>query len=262
MTDPATYLRDLGFGEQPPAVALILGSGFGLIEREVQSPLQAAYADIPGFPPPAGTHGHQCRLTQGELWGVNTLVFRGRYHAYEGHSARDLAACVHTAHALGAATLVVTNAAGGIREDLQPGDLMAIADHVNLMGMNPLIGPARLPGAAAFPAMGAAYDAGLLELLTGQGMKRGVYAGVLGPSFETAAEVEMLRRLGADAVGMSTVPEVIVARALGMRVCGLSLITNRAGSATDSHESTLAAGTDNAPKLAGALKHLFTGLRA
>ena len=179
---------------------------------------------------------------------------------------RDLGICVQVAHALGCGTLVVTNAAGGIREDLKPGSLMAITDHVNFMGINPLVGFERLPGAKAFPAMGGAYDPELTEMLLQAGkqadepLARGVYAGVLGPSFETPAEVKALRSIGVDAVGMSTVPEVIVARALGMRVCGLSLITNVAGGNDDTHEGTLKAGSNNAPRFAKVLHHLFEGL--
>lgn len=259
-------LRDAGFGGDKPRVALILGSGFGLIEREVRGPLNIRYEDIDGFPAPAGTVGHECRLTEGVLWGVPALVFRGRFHAYEGHAAADLAICVQVAHALGCGTLVVTNAAGGIHESLKPGDLMAITDHINLMGVNPLIGPNRLPGAKVFPSMGCAYDAGLTDMLENAGragdevIKRGVYAAVLGPNFETPAEVEMLRRIGADAVGMSTVPEVLAARALGLRVCALSLITNTAGGSGDSHEGTLKSGSDNAPRFAKVLKALFEAL--
>ena len=252
-------LRGLGFAASNPRVALILGSGWGAIEREVVDPLSVAYAAIDGFPTPAGTSGHECRLTEGLLWGVPTLVFRGRYHAYEGHDARDLAITVQVAHALGCTTLVVTNAAGGIRADLEPGSLMGIRDHINLMGINPLSGFERLPGAKPFPAMGAAYDA---ELTQAMGLPTGVYAGVPGPSFETPAEVEMLRRLGADAVGMSTVPETITAKALGMRVCGLSLITNRAGSADDSHEQTLKSASNNAEKFTAVLKTLFGSLNS
>jgi inosine/guanosine/xanthosine phosphorylase family protein len=259
-------LRDTGFGGDHPRVALILGSGWGAVEREVHDPLSTRYENIPGFPTPAGTAGHDCRLSEGVLWGVPALVFRGRFHAYEGHDPRDLAVPVQVAHALGCGTLVLTNAAGGIRDDLQPGDLMAISDHINLMGINPLAGFTRLPGAMPFPAMGDAYEATLRHKLiaagaqAGEEVKRGVYAAVPGPSFETPAEVEMLRRLGADAVGMSTVPEAIVARALGMRVCGLSLVTNRAGGSQDSHEQTLKAGHDNAPRLVKVLRALFAGL--
>lgn len=259
-------LRDTGFGGDHPRVALILGSGWGAIERELQDPLTTRYENIPGFPTPAGTAGHECRLSEGVLWGVPALVFRGRFHAYEGHDPRDLAVPVQVAHALGCGTLLLTNAAGGIRDDLRPGDLMAISDQINLMGINPLAGFERLPGAKPFPAMGEAYEPGLRDKLiaagaqAGEEVKRGVYAAVLGPSFETAAEVEMLRRLGADAVGMSTVPEAIVARALGMRVCGLSLVTNRAGGGEDSHEHTLKAGHDNAPRLVKVLQALFAGM--
>ncbi len=260
------HLKRRGFGETLPAVALILGSGFGDVEQEVVGPLRCPYSDLPGFPRPAGTAGHVCRVSQGALWGTNALVFRGRYHAYEGHAPRDLAACVWVAHGLGARTLVVTNAAGGIRQDLPPGSLMAIRDHINLMGVNPLVGPQRLAGASAFPPMGAAYDAGLRGRLleagrgVGERLLPGVYAAVLGPSFETPAEVEMLRRLGADAVGMSTIPEVITGSALGMRACGLSLITNRAGSAQDSHQQVLQVGTENADRVAGVLKALLQNL--
>lgn len=260
------HLRRLGFGAGAPRVALILGSGFGLIEDEISGPRAVLYHEIEGFPPPAGTAGHACRLTEGGLWGVPSLVFRGRFHAYEGHAPQDLAFCVQVANTLGCDSLVVTNAAGGIHESLSPGDLMAITDHLNLMGVNPLTGPSRLPGAKPFPSMGGAYDAELTVALEASGraagevIKRGVYAAVPGPSFETPAEVEMLRRLGADAVGMSTVPEVLAARALGLRVCALSLITNRAGGSGDSHEGTLRSGADNAPRFAKVLKALFENL--
>jgi purine-nucleoside phosphorylase len=257
------HLKRLGFGEPVPAFALILGSGFGAIEQLIEAPLQARYHDIPGMPQPAGTSGHVCRASQGQLWGSNALVLRGRYHAYEGFSPRELAACVCLAHGLGARTLIVTNAAGGIREDLAPGSLMAIRDHINLTGVNPLVGRERLPGARAFPPMGNAYDRGLLSALlragedAGERVTPGVYAAVLGPSFETPAEVEHLRRIGADAVGMSTTPEVIAARALGMRVCGLSLITNLAGGSEDSHDRVLKTGSDNAERIARVLEGLI-----
>lgn len=268
MSDPIpgalAALQARGFGAAD--MALVLGSGFGAIERDLDARAQVAYADIPGFPPPAGTSGHLCRLSQGTLWGRNTLLFRGRYHAYEGHAPRELGLCVRLAHALGCPLLVVTNAAGGIRDDLRAGEMMAIRDHINLLGINPLTGAERVPGAARFPAMAGAYDALLTGKViaaaeaAGERVSSGVYAALPGPSFETAAEVEYLRRIGADAVGMSTVPEVITARALGMRVCGLSLITNRAGSIDDSHEGTLKQGTDNAARLGKVLRGLFEAL--
>ncbi|MBE7490387.1 MAG: purine-nucleoside phosphorylase [Planctomycetes bacterium] len=261
-TEPALrYLRRRGFTGAP--VALILGSGFGGMEGQCKADARINYADIPRWPRPSGLPGHACRLTQGRLWGRDVLVFRGRYHAYEGFAARELALIPQLAHALGAETLIVTNAAGGIRADLKPGSLMAITDHINQMGINPLVGPQRLPGAARFAPLAGAYDPALARALVkagkaaGESVATGVYAAVLGPSFETAAEVRALKTLGADAVGMSTVPEVIVARALGLRVCGLSLITNRAGSTDDSHEGTLKQGTDNAPRLAAVLRELL-----
>lgn len=256
------HLKRHGFGEGAPVFALILGSGFGGVERELEAAARADYRDLPGFPIPAGTSGHVCRVSRGALWGLDALVFRGRYHAYEGFSPRQLAACVCVAHGLGARALVVTNAAGGIREDLAPGSLMAIRDHINLTGINPLVGPERLAGARAFPPMAAAYDPALTAALVkagepaGERVTQGVYAAVLGPSYETGAEVEFMRRIGADAVGMSTTPEVIAANALGMRVCGLSLITNRAGSSSDSHEGVLKAGGNNADRIASVLQAL------
>jgi inosine/guanosine/xanthosine phosphorylase family protein len=254
------YLRGRGVPEA--RVAIILGTGFGLIEREVKAPLTVPYATIPGMPRPAGTSGHECRLTAGKLWGVPALVFRGRYHAYEGHPARDLVAPVRLARGLGADTLIVTNAAGGIRDDLQPGTLMAIRDHLNLLGINPLTGPERMPGARRFPPMAGAYDPELtatIQHATGD-VPPGVYAAVPGPSFETAAEVNWLRQIGADAVGMSTVPEVIAARALGMRVCGLSLITNRAGSTDDSHERTIKSGHENGERVAAVIREVVRAI--
>jgi inosine/guanosine/xanthosine phosphorylase family protein len=263
----AAHLRRVGFGTTAPAVSIILGSGFAAVEDAMECTARADYCDIPGFPSPAGTAGHLCRLSAGVLWGVSALVFRGRYHAYEGRTPRELAACVCVAHALGARSLIVTNAAGGIREDLHPGSLMAIRDHINLSGTNPLAGAQRLPGVRAFPAMGRAYDRELLKALlaaaesVGEHLTPGVYAAVLGPSFETPAEVEFLRRIGADAVGMSTAPEVIAAVGLGMRVCGLSLITNRAGSNDDSHDRVLKAGTDNGQRVARVLEALVAEMR-
>jgi inosine/guanosine/xanthosine phosphorylase family protein len=244
-------------------VAVILGSGFGLIEREVDAPATVPYAEIPGMPPPAGTAGHACRLTAGNLWGVPALVFRGRYHAYEGHSARELVAPVRVAHALGADTLIVTNAAGGIRADLAAGTIMPIRDHINLLGINPLAGPERMPGAGPFPPMAGAYDSELAEVTSRAAgdIPPGVYAAVLGPSFETEAEVEWLRHVGVDAVGMSTVPEVIAARALGMRVCGLSLVTNRAGSRDDSHDRTLDTARRNGEHLTAVLQQVMGAIR-
>jgi purine-nucleoside phosphorylase len=257
-------LEKAGFKRGQTEYALILGSGFGAIEERCESKARIAYEEVPGFARPTGTPGHVCRLTQGKLFGRPMLVFRGRYHAYEGFQPRELVFPVRVAHALGVSTLIATNAAGGIRADLAPGSLMAISDHINLQGVNPLVGRQRMSGAAPFAPMAGAYDALLLEKLLaaakkcGEGMTSGVYAAVLGPSFETEAEVRMLKGFGADAVGMSTVPEVICARALGMRVCAFSLITNRAGSRDESHTANVAKGEQTAARIQRVLEALLS----
>lgn len=259
-------LEGAGFQRGASDVALILGSGFGAVEERCESRARIAYENVPGFARPAGTPGHVCRLTQGALFGRNALVFRGRYHAYEGFGPRELVFPVRVAHALGARTLIATNAAGAIRDDLEPGALMAITDHLNLMGVNPLVGRQRMEGATPFAPMAGAYDRALLAQLgaaaarVGERLASGVYAAVLGPSFETEAEVRMLGALGADAVGMSTVPEVICARALGMKVCAFSLITNRAGSREESHSANLAKGDETATRIARLLEELLKAL--
>jgi purine-nucleoside phosphorylase len=219
-------------GDVRPATAIVLGSGLGALADEIQQATRVPYADVPGFP---STHvaGHAGMLISGRLEGVPVLALAGRFHMYEGHDAGLAAFPARVAHALGATTLIVSNAAGGINRLWQPGDLMLIRDHINLMFRNPLIGPAEA-GEPRFPDMCEPYDAELADVArrvaAEQGMllREGVYAGLLGPAYETAAEVRMLAFLGADAVGMSTVPEVLVARALGMRVLGFSCITNLA----------------------------------
>lgn len=256
-------LTEAGFARGECDIALVLGSGFGAIEGQTKTRAQVPYAEIPGFAQPTGVEGHLCRLTQGLLWGRKALVLRGRYHAYEGFAVRELVFGVRVAHALGAKTLVLTNAAGAIRDDLQPGALMAITDHLNLMGINPLVGRQRMPGAARFAPMAGAYDPGLTAALetagkgAGQAVSRGVYAAVLGPSFETEAEVRMLKALGADAVGMSTVPEAICGHALGLKVCGLSLITNLAGTRNDDHERALRFADERQTAISRVLEGLF-----
>lgn len=234
----AAAVRDrLGVGE--PAAAIILGSGLGGLAGRLESVRRLSFADIPGFPV-ATVAGHAGELMAGTLAGREVLALAGRFHLYEGHPSSLAALPVRLFHALGARTLIVSNAAGGVRRTFRRGDLMLIHDHINLMARNPLVGAVR-KGDVRFPDMSAPYDAALLALLGGVAVEEGipvvegVYAGLLGPSYETPAEVRMLERLGADAVGMSTVPEVIAARALRMRVAGISCITN------------LAAGISSAP---------------
>jgi purine-nucleoside phosphorylase len=216
----------------PPVAALILGSGLGGIAEQIESAVRVPFAEVPGFPV-ATVAGHRGELIAGTLAGRPVLALAGRFHLYEGHEAPLAGFPVRVLHALGARTLFVSNAAGGIRRTFRPGDLMLIADHINLMARNPLIGGLE-PGDVRFPDMSEPYSRALAATLraaaraAGVPLQEGVYAGLLGPTYETLAEVRMLDRLGADAVGMSTVPEVIVAQALGMRVAGVSCITNMA----------------------------------
>lgn len=217
---------------EAPAAAIVLGSGLGGLADEIDDRTVIPYAEIPGFPT-ATVAGHAGALIAGRLDGVPVLALAGRFHMYEGHDVRLAAFPARVVHALGATTLIVSNAAGGVNRLWQPGDLMLIRDHINLMFRNPLVGPVE-DGELRFPDMSEPYDAGLADVARavsaeqGTPLREGVYAGLLGPQYETAAEVRMLALLGADAVGMSTVPEVIVARALGMRVLGFSCITNLA----------------------------------
>jgi purine-nucleoside phosphorylase len=206
------------------------------LTRSIKESVRIPFPDVPGFPA-ATVAGHDGALIVGQLGGQRVAALSGRFHMYEGHSAALAAFPVRVLHALGARVLFVSNAAGGISPKLAVGDLMMISDHLNLMGTNPLVGAAE-DGEVRFPDMTDAYDPGLRRSLRttaeklGIALREGVYAGLLGPSYETPSEVKMLRSLGADAVGMSTVPEVIVARALGMRVAGVSCITNAAAGVT------------------------------
>lgn len=219
-----------------PRLAIILGSGLGQLAERIERAANIPYADIPGFPP-STVVGHAGRLVAGAIDGCDVIALSGRFHLYEGHAAAVAGLPVRVANALGARVLFVSNAAGGVRGTLRPGDLMLIDDHINLMWRNPLVGPV-VDGDDRFPDMSAPYDRELLAILrdsaldSGIPVQEGVYAGLLGPSYETPAEVRMLRWMGADAVGMSTIPEVLTARAVGMRVAGVSCITNHAAGMT------------------------------
>jgi len=225
-------------GAEAPVLGIVLGSGLGGLAAEIEDAVQVPFADVPGFPT-ATVIGHAGALVAGKLSGRSVVALAGRFHMYEGHSPQLTAFPVRVMHALGARTYFASNAAGGIRRDLSAGDLMIIEDHLNLTGLNPLTGHLE-EGDERFPDMTAPYDQTLRDLLrraagkAGIEVKEGVYAWLPGPSFETRAEVRMLERLGADAVGMSTVPEVIVARAMGMQVAGMSCIANAASGITDS----------------------------
>lgn len=228
----ATDAVRAALGGRSPKVAVILGSGLGALADKVEHAVRIPYGGIPGFHVPT-VQGHKGELVAGALGGVQVIMQSGRFHMYEGFAAHESALPVRVFASLGVQTLIVTNAAGGIRRAFGPGTLMCISDHLNLTGRNPLVG-AVLPGETRFPDMSVAYDADLralakrVALSQGTRVDEGVYCALLGPTYETPAEIRMLERLGADAVGMSTVPEVIVARARGMRVLGISTITNAA----------------------------------
>ena len=215
----------------PPTVAIILGTGLGSLVRELRVDAAIDYADIPGFPL-STVESHAGRLLCGGLGGKTVVAMQGRFHRYEGYSLQAVTFPVRVMHALGAGTLVVSNACGGMHPDWRAGDLMLIADHINLLGDNPLVGPNDDSLGPRFPDMSEPYDASLRALARevaragGITLREGVYVAVAGPNLETRAEYRMLRRIGADVVGMSTVPEVIVAVHERMRVLGVSIITD------------------------------------
>jgi purine-nucleoside phosphorylase len=215
-----------------PEVAIVLGTGLGGLAREIDVATTVEYADIPGFPL-STVESHAGRLLCGTLGGKTVVAMQGRFHRYEGYSLQQVTFPVRVLRALGADTLIVSNACGGMREDWAPGDLMVIADHINLLGDNPLVGENDDRLGVRFPDMSAPYDAELRALAhavageQGTVLREGVYVAVTGPNLETRAEYRMLRAIGADVVGMSTVPEVIVAVQGGMRVLGLSIITDQ-----------------------------------
>lgn len=235
MSDPVAAATDAvraKLGGRTPSIAIVLGSGLGHLADRIGDPVRIPYGAIPGFHVPTVV-GHKGELVIGTLGGRSVIAQSGRFHAYEGHSAEVTALPVRVFAALGVRTLILTNAAGGIRRTFKAGTLMLLSDHLNLTGRNPLVGPVR-PGEERFPDMTDPYDRALREVARriakerGVGLEEGVYAGLLGPTYETPAEVRMLEKLGADAVGMSTVLEVIAARAQGMRCLAISTVTNPA----------------------------------
>lgn len=241
-----------------PAVAVVLGSGLAAASERIHDSVTVDWSEVEGAPLP-GAPGHEPRAACGFLGTTPVIAFLGRVHLYEGVTARQSAFAVDVAAALECHTIVLTNAAGGLRPGMAPGDFMCITDHLNLMGADPLAGE------PAFVDMAGAYDDDLKrEVLRAADpvarMHQGVFAAVAGPTFETAAEIEMLRRLGADAVGMSTVPEAIVARAHGLRVIGISCITDVPGEPL-THEGVLEVGREAAPMLGRILEDVLADIK-
>lgn len=252
-----------------PRVLLVLGSGLGPLAESVRDGVVVPFEDIEGLPG-SGVAGHAGRWVAGRLEGHEVLVQSGRYHFYEGYDAEIVGAPIRIAAHLGVETAIFTNAAGGIARHLVPGSIMLIEDHVNLLNRSPLVGPVRA-GELRFPDMSAPYDAELQRRALEAALKlemplaRGTYASLLGPSYETPAEIRMLDRLGVQAVGMSTVPEVIVARAMGLRTLAFSLITNKAaglGHGSLGHDEVVEVGRAAAGSLEALLREVIRGLAA
>ncbi len=250
-----------------PHVALVLGTGIGGLADAVENPVVINYEDLPGFPQ-ATVKGHAGRLVLGHLAGVPVACMQGRAHLYEGHPASDLAHPIRALRLVGCDTLVLTNAAGSLNADFLPGSLMMLTDHINMTGLNPIAGTNNEHFGPRFPDMTEAYDQDLRRQLAvaastlGITLQEGIYIAVLGPNFETPAEIRAFRILGADAVGMSTVPECLAARHCGMRVAAISIITNLAAGMTHeklSHDQSLTIGAEAAKDLNNLLLEFLSG---
>ena len=261
-----TMLRKTGV--PAPQALLVLGSGLGLLAEAVDHAVPIPYEEIPHWPRSTAP-GHAGRLVVGTLEGVPVAVMQGRVHLYEGYSLREVTFPLRVFGRWGISLAFLSNASGGVHPGLGSGDLVLIQDHINLMGCNPLMGPNEDAWGERFPDLSRAYDQDLMvraeraALAEGVALKRGIYAAFTGPSFETPAEVRMARTLGADLVGMSTVPEVIVARHMGIRVCAVSCVANPAAglSAQElSHQEVLATVQRSAEALSRVVRRFFRNL--
>lgn len=224
-----------------PTIGIVLGSGLGSFTEQLENPVSIPYEELPGFPK-VTVQGHRGQLVLGHLYGVGVVCLQGRAHSYEGPTFETVKTYIRTLKLLGCETFLATNASGSLREDVGPGELMLITDHINLQPGNPLVGPNDDTFGPRFPPLDGAYNKTLQQTLLSLAeqedirLNHGVYVSVLGPNYETAAEIKAFRILGADAVGMSTVPEVLVAVHAGMKVAVIAIITNYAtGLATTSH---------------------------
>lgn len=252
-----------------PQVGLILGSGLGGLADQVEDAVIIPYKEIPHFPA-STVPGHKGRLVIGTLAGTAVIAMQGRFHYYEGYAMEQVVRPVRVMARLGVKTLVVTNAAGGVNQSFTAGDLMLIVDHINFFGTNPLVGPNEEAFGPRFPDMTEAYDKELralaLQVAAEQGLRlqQGVYMGLPGPTYETPAEIRAFRVLGADAVGMSTVPEVIAARHLGLRVLGVSCVTNMAAGILPeplNHEEVMRVSAEVGDKFGALIKGVLAKLQ-
>ena len=243
--------------DEPPGIAVVLGSGLGVLADRMTDTIVIPYAEIPHFPAPT-VHGHRGNLLVGTLGDARIVALQGRFHYYEGHDLETVTFPVRVLKALGVQTLILTAATGGINPDFRPGDLVCLSDHLNLLGSNPLRGPNDDRLGTRFPDMTRVYSPELRKIASeeagrlGMTLREGVYACLPGPSYETPAEIRMLRALGADVVGMSTVPEAIVARHSGLDVLAFALVTNAAAGitgATITHEEVIEAGREAGERL-------------
>lgn len=251
-----------------PQIGLILGSGLGVLADEIENPVRISYSDIPNFPV-STVEGHEGCLVLGTLEGKEVVAMQGRFHYYEGYSQKEITFPVRVMKALGVETIVVTNAAGGCNKGFKPGDLMLIKDHINLSGSNPLMGANDNRLGPRFPDMSTAYTPKYFDVVRKSAKKfnirirEGVYAYFSGPTYETPAEVKMAQVLGADAVGMSTAPEVIVASHSGMNVVGISCITNMAAGILDqplNHEEVIETTTKVRSEFLSLVKEVVSNL--
>lgn len=263
--EAAGFLRSRGASSVE--VGMVLGSGLGGLADSIEGAVHVPYHEIPHFPV-STVHGHAGELVLGRLDGLQVAVMKGRVHYYEGYSMQQITFPVRVMRALGASTLVVTNSCGGVNPAMQPGDVLLLEDHINYMGDNPLIGPNDDRFGPRFPPMSRAYAEDLRKLVReaaaelGQKIHEGTYLALSGPSFETPAEIRFFQRIGADAVGMSTVPEVIVASHMGMRVMGMACVTNilHQGPSDDTHLEVLDVAAKTSPAMLTLIRRSLKGL--